>query len=93
MFRCDSFAPEGFNSMRYCNEQYDQLDDQQLRTLDAEARRELQIQLSNIANNDAANGIIVFRQEITGSSERVHNFFPTGFGFIWSWPFIWVEEQ
>jgi peptide/nickel transport system substrate-binding protein len=93
MFRCDSFAPEGFNSMRYCNEQYDQLDDQQLRTLDDEARRQLQIELSNIANNDAANGILVFRQEQTGYSERVHNFFPTGFGYIWSWPYVWVEQQ
>jgi len=93
MFRCDAFAPEGFNSMRYCNEQYDQLDDQQLRTLDDEARRQLQIQLSNIANNDAANGILVFRQEQTGYSDRIHNFFPTGFGYIWSWPYVWVEQQ
>ncbi|MDP9365116.1 MAG: ABC transporter substrate-binding protein [Chloroflexota bacterium] len=93
MFRCDSFAPEGFNSMRYCNEQYDQLDDQQLRTLDDEARSQLQVQLSNIVNNDAANGILVFRQEQTGYSERVHNFFPTGFQFNWSWSFVWVEQQ
>ncbi len=91
MFRCDSFAPNGFNSMRYCNEEYDRLDDQQLRTFDPEARRDLLIELSNIANDDAPNGILVFRQEITGTSTRVHNFFPTGFSFLATIPFVWVE--
>lgn len=92
MFRCDSFAPNGFNAMRYCNPQYDELDDQMLRTLDDEARRELQIQLSNIANDDAAAGILIFRQEMTGYSTRVRNFFPTGFSFISTIPYVWVEE-
>jgi peptide/nickel transport system substrate-binding protein len=92
MFRCDSFAPQGFNSMRYCNEEYDALDDQQQRELDPDARVDLLIQLSNIANDDAANGILVFRQEMSGYTTRVHNFFPTGFSFMWTIPYVWVEQ-
>ncbi|MGH2535719.1 MAG: ABC transporter substrate-binding protein [Thermomicrobiales bacterium] len=93
MFRCDSMPPNGFNSMRYCNEEYDALDDQAQRELDPEARIQLLVQQSNIANNDAANGILVFRQEMSGYSERVNNFNPGGFGFMWSFQFAWVEEQ
>ncbi len=93
MFRCDAFAPDGFNSMRYCNPQYDELDDRMESTLDAEARRQLQIELSNIANNDAANGIIVFRQRNRGYANRVHNFFPTGFVYAWYIPYVWVDPQ
>lgn len=92
MFRCDSFAPQGFNSMRYCNEEFDALDDQQQRELDAEARVDLLVELSNIVNDDAANGILVFRQEISGSTARVHNFFPSGFTLMWTMPYVWVEQ-
>ena len=92
MFRCDSFSPEGFNSMRYCNPRYDELDDQQQRELNTEARVDLLVELSNIVNDDAANGIIVFRQEMSGYTGRVHNFFPTGFTFLWSFPYVWVEQ-
>jgi peptide/nickel transport system substrate-binding protein len=92
MFRCDSFAPQGFNSMRYCNEEYDALDDMQLRELDPEARVDLLIELSNIVNDDAANGILVFRQEMSGYTTRVHNFFPSGFTFTWTLPYVWVEQ-
>ena len=92
MFRCDSWPPNGFNSGRYCNPAYDELDSEMMRTLDNEARRELQIELSNIANDDAAEGIIVFRQDMDGFTTRVHNFYPTGYGFVWSIPFVWVDE-
>ena len=93
MFRCDSAPPNGFNAMRYCNPEYDKLDDQQLRELDPAKRRELLIQQANIVNNDAAAGILVFRQNNDAYSTRVHNFLPTGYGFIWSFPFIWVDQS
>ncbi|MEA2514987.1 MAG: peptide/nickel transport system substrate-binding protein [Thermomicrobiales bacterium] len=93
MFRCDSAPPNGFNAMRYCNPEYDKLDEQQLRELDPEKRREVLIQLANIANNDAAAGILVFRQNNDAFSTRVHNFFPTGYSFYWSFPFIWVDQS
>jgi peptide/nickel transport system substrate-binding protein len=93
MFRCDSAPPNGFNAMRYCNPDHDVLDEQQLRELDPEKRREILIQQSNIVNNDAAAGILVFRQNNDAFSTRVHNFLPTGFGFYWSFPFIWVDQS
>ena len=79
--------------MRWCNEEYDELDTRMTQTLDPEARREMQIELSNIANNEAPNGIIVFRERNSGYSTRVHNFFPTGFTFVWTIPFVWVDPQ
>jgi peptide/nickel transport system substrate-binding protein len=93
MFRCDSTPPNGFNAMRYCNADYDKLDDQQLRELDPEKRREILIQQSNIANNDAAAGILVFRQNNDAYATRTHNFFSTGYGFVWPFPFIWVDQS
>jgi peptide/nickel transport system substrate-binding protein len=93
MFRCDSTPPGGFNAMRYCNPEYDKLDDQQLRELDPEKRREILIQQSNIANNDAAAGILVFRQNNDAYATRVHNFLPTGYSFYWSFPFVWVAQS
>jgi ABC-type transport system substrate-binding protein len=93
MFRCDSAPPNGFNAMRYCNPDHDVLDEQQLRELDPEKRREILIQQSNIVNNDAAAGILVFRQNNDAFASRVHNFLPTGFGFYWSFPFIWVDQS
>lgn len=91
MFRCDSAPPNGFNAMRYCNPEFDAIDDQQRVELDPEARRELLIRAANIVNNDAAAGILVFRQNLDAYSTRVHNFYPTGYGFIWSFPYIWVD--
>lgn len=93
MFRCDSAPPNGFNAMRYCNPEFDAIDELQQRELDPEARRELLIQAANIVNNDAAAGILVFRQNLDANSTRVHNFYPTGYGFYWSFPFIWVDQS
>ncbi|MGH2562318.1 MAG: ABC transporter substrate-binding protein [Thermomicrobiales bacterium] len=92
MFRTENTPPNGFNSMRYTNPEYDELDKQMLRTLDTEERIQAQIELSNIVNNDAANGILVFRQSATGHASRVHNMFPTGFSQFWSFTYAWVDQ-
>jgi peptide/nickel transport system substrate-binding protein len=93
MFRCDSPPPNGFNAMRYCNPDFDAIDDQQRKELDPEKRTELLIQASNIVNNDAAAGILVFRQNLDAYATRVHNFYPTGYGFVWSYPYIFVDQS
>lgn len=93
MFRCDSAPPNGFNAMRYCNPEFDAIDELQQRELDPEKRKELLIQASNIANNDAAAGILVFRQNLDAYATRVHNFYPTGYGFYWSFPYVWVDQS
>jgi peptide/nickel transport system substrate-binding protein len=91
LFRCDSYEG-GFNNLKYCNEEFDRLDDQQLRELDREKRRELLIEQSKIVWNDLPVLIYRFGVERPGFSVRLHNFFPTGNGGVyWSLPFVWVE--
>lgn len=91
MFACDQFAPTGFNVMRYCNEKYDALQKQQIAELNQAKRVTELIEQSNIVNDDAAAGILVFRQSIYGNRKTLHNFFPNGYSEIWSIPFVWNE--
>ena len=91
LFRCDAYNG-GFNDIKYCNEEYDTLDDQQLRELDREKRRQLLIEQSKIVWNDLPVLIYRFGVERPGSTVRMHNFFPTGNGGVyWSLPFVWFE--
>ncbi len=91
MFRTDAVRPAGFNTMHYSNARYDELDAAQQRELDPDARVELLIEQSNIVNDEQAAGIIVFRSEIVGSQTRLHNYFPNGYGYVWSIPYAWVD--
>jgi hypothetical protein len=36
-------------------------------------------------------GPIRFGIPRTGYNTRIHNFYPNGYGFLWSLPYIWVE--
>jgi peptide/nickel transport system substrate-binding protein len=92
LFRCDSYNG-GFNDIKYCNEEYDALDELQLRELDREKRRQLLIEQSQIVWNDLP--VLIFRigVERPGYSERLHNFFPNGMGGVyWSLPWVWIEQ-
>jgi peptide/nickel transport system substrate-binding protein len=91
MFRCSAVPPSGFNSMRYCNEEYDRLEALQLAELDVDKRVDLLLQQSNLVNDDVAAGIVVFRKSATGSLQTVRNFFPNGYSATWSLPFIWKD--
>jgi len=93
MFGCESTPPAGFNRMNYCNPEYDELAAQARRELDPQKRIDLLIEASNIANNEAAVGIMVFRKSIVGSSPRLHNYFPNGYGTVWSISKVWVEQE
>lgn len=93
MFACASVPPAGFNDFNYCNPEYDELANQARLELDPEARIALLIEASNIVNDEAAVGIMVFRKSIVGSTPRLHNFYPNGYSFIWSITRAWVEPQ
>ena len=69
LFRCDAYEG-GFNDIKYCNEEFDKLDDQQLRELDREKRRELLIEQSKIVWNDLPVLIYRFGVERPGSRLR-----------------------
>ena len=93
MFGCESVPPAGFNRMGYCNPEYDELENQARVELDPQKRIDLLLEASNIVNDEAVVGIMVFRKSIVGSSPRVHNFFPNGYSTVWSITKVWVEEQ
>ncbi len=91
MFATESTPPNGFNSMRYSNPDYDALIEPSKTEVDQEARIEILQEMSNIVNDDAAIGINVFRQNIMGASPRVHNFFPNGYSAFWWLNRAWVD--
>ena len=91
MFSCDATPPAGFNFMRYCNEEFDELEQQQLRELDPDARVELLIEQSNLVNDEAAAGILAFTQSTVGASPRVRNCFPSGYSTVWWVNHAWLD--
>jgi len=93
MFGCESVPPAGFNRFGYCNPEYDELENRARVELDPEARIDLLLEASNIVNDEAVIGIMVFRKSIVGSSPRLHNFIPNGYSTVWSITKVWVEEQ
>jgi peptide/nickel transport system substrate-binding protein len=92
MYGCDYTPPGGFNSMRYCNPEFDALETQAITELDAEARIDLLIEASNIANDEAATGIIVFRQSIVANNARLNNYFPNGYSTVATITKTWISQ-
>jgi peptide/nickel transport system substrate-binding protein len=93
MFSCAA-QEGGFNYAAYCNEEYDALQEQQLRELDPAARRELLIQQSQIVWEEQPYGIFRFAVGRTGVNiDRVRNFRANGYGFVWSLPWTYLVEE
>lgn len=90
LFACNSYR-NGFNFGRYCNPDWDALNELQKREFDPAKRTELLIQQSQIIWDDQAVGPIRFGIPRTGYNTRIHNFYPNGYGFLWSLPYLWVE--
>jgi peptide/nickel transport system substrate-binding protein len=92
MFACDSYGT-AFNFMRYCNEEFEALEEQQLRELDPEKRKQLLIRQSQIVWEDQPVGIYRFGTDRTGFTSRLRNYFPNGYGQYWSFPWVWIAEE
>jgi peptide/nickel transport system substrate-binding protein len=92
MFDTESYRTS-FNFMKYSNPEFDELEDQQLRELDPERRRQLLIQQSQIVWEDQPVGIYRFGTDRTGYSSRIRNYFPNGFGQYWSFPWVWIADE
>lgn len=91
MFASYMTPPNGFNSMRYKNDEYDALVEPSKTEIDVDKRIDILTEMSNIVNDDAAIGISVFRQDILGGAARLHNFFPNGYSnFHWLYR-TWVD--
>ena len=91
LFTCAAYDT-GFNFTRYCNPAYDELEERQRREFDRATRIELLIEQSNLVWNDLPVGMIRFGVGRTGYTTRLHNFYPNGYAFLWSLPFVWIEE-
>jgi peptide/nickel transport system substrate-binding protein len=91
LFACDQIDG-GLNFMSYCNQEWDQLDEAQKREFDPEARAQLLIQQSQIIWRDQPVGVIRFGIARTGYRDTIHNFYPNGYGFLWSLPYLWSER-
>jgi peptide/nickel transport system substrate-binding protein len=89
-YACSAYD-NGFNFMKFCDQQWDALDQQQRREFDPAKRRELLIEQSEIVWQQQPVGVIRFGVARTGYSARLHNFYPNGYGFLWSLPYVWVE--
>jgi peptide/nickel transport system substrate-binding protein len=89
-YSCSAYD-NGFNFMKFCNQDWDALDQLQRREFDPAQRRELLIQQSEIVWQQQPVGVIRFGVARTGYSTRLHNFYPNGYGFLWSLSYVWVE--
>jgi peptide/nickel transport system substrate-binding protein len=92
MYGCESTPPGGFNSMRYCNPEFDRLETAAITELDPQARIDLLIEASNIANDEVATGIIVFRQSIVGFQPRLQNYVPNGYSTVGTIGKVWISQ-
>jgi peptide/nickel transport system substrate-binding protein len=89
MFGCDQYQV-GFNDMKYCNPEVDEINAQAKRTFDEETRRELLIEASNIVNDEQPVGVMHFRKDIIGYSDRLQNFIPSAWGVDLS--YVWIQQ-
>jgi peptide/nickel transport system substrate-binding protein len=89
MFGCAQYQV-GFNDMKYCNPELDEINDQAKRTFDEEARRELLIQASNIVNDEQPVGVMHFRRDIYGYSDRLQNYIPSAWGV--DLKYVWIQQ-
>jgi ABC-type transport system substrate-binding protein len=90
MFGCDQYQV-GFNDMKYCNPELDEIFAATKREFDAEKRRDLLIQAANIVNDEQPVGIVYFDVGISAWNDRVHNVHPSAWGNQ-SYVGIWIDE-
>jgi peptide/nickel transport system substrate-binding protein len=89
MFGCDQYQV-GFNDMKYCNPELDEINDQAKRTFDEETRRELLIQASNIVNDEQPVAVLHFSQAHAAFSDRLQNYTPSTWGVDLS--YVWIQQ-
>jgi peptide/nickel transport system substrate-binding protein len=89
MFGCEQYEG-GFNFVKYCNEEVDQLNYEATRTFDEEARRELIIQATNIVNDELPVAVMHFSKANIGYSDRLQNFEPSSWGVDIT--YVWIQQ-
>ena len=89
MFGCDQYQV-GFNDMKYCNPELDEIFAESKRTFDEDARRELLIQASNIVNDEQPVGILVFENGHVAFNDALQNYLPGTWGLDLSQ--VWIQQ-
>ena len=89
MFGCDQYQV-GFNDMKYCNPELDEIFAEAKSTFDEDARRELLIEASNIVNDDQPVGVVFFSQGHVAYIDALQNFAPGPWGVDLS--YVWIER-
>lgn len=92
LFSCDA-SSTGFNFSKYCSQEWDKLDEEQRSEFDANKRTQLLIDQSQLIWEDQPVGPLRFGVGRTGYTTRLQNFYPNGFGTLWSLPYVWLEGQ
>ena len=89
MFGCDQYQV-GFNDMKYCNPELDEIFAESKRTFDQDARRELLIEASNIVNDEQPVGVLVFENGHVAFNEALQNYRPGTWGVDLSQ--VWIQQ-
>lgn len=90
MFGCDQYQV-GFNDMRYCNPDLDQINDEAALTFDEPERRDLLIEATNIVNDDLPVMVLHFGRAIVAYSDRLQNYKPNTWGGT-PINYIWIRQ-
>jgi peptide/nickel transport system substrate-binding protein len=90
LYSCSAYD-NGLNFGKFCDQNWDALDQQQRREFDPAKRGDLLVQQSEIVWQQQPVGMIRFGVARTGYNIRLHNFYPNGYGFLWSLPYVWVD--
>jgi peptide/nickel transport system substrate-binding protein len=89
MFGCAQYQV-GFNDMKYCNPELDEINAEAKRTFDEDARRELLIQATNIVNDEQPATIMHFPQAHAAYNESLQNYIPSTWGTDLS--YVWIQQ-
>lgn len=89
MFGCKQYEG-GFNMVKYCNEEVDELNAEAKRTFDEDARRELIIEATNLVNDDLPVSVMHFSKANVGYSEKLQNYNPSSWGVDLT--YVWLQQ-
>ncbi|MCA9876135.1 MAG: hypothetical protein KC442_00070 [Thermomicrobiales bacterium] len=89
MFGCDQYQV-GFNDMKYCNPELDEINDLAKRTFDEAARRDLLIEASNIVNDEQPVAVLHFSQDHAAFNDALQNYAPSTWGVDLTR--VWIQQ-
>jgi peptide/nickel transport system substrate-binding protein len=89
MFGCDQYQV-GFNDMKYCNPELDEINDQAKRTFDEATRRDLLIEASNIVNDEQPIAVLQFSQAHAAYNDALQNYAPSTWGVDLNQ--VWIQQ-